>query len=333
MMCVRKFLERASDQRYIAAMYSSTVSSGQAALYKSTDGFSWSVLKTIMNGSSYTAGTLETKDFIVRDDGKFIVYCVTGHNTRTRKIIAFVSDTTDPTGTWSLAAGYTAGVIINTTSYLDQKYSIKTYRVGDTYFHLVTIYVSNNTINPETSREGGYFSGFRLFTSRDGLAMTELDTLWAERGTYPTDWDSGLMQPGIDVYRFGDDWRIPYFGGNVLHDAATKPFSLGFLTVPFRRIGQVASTGSFVTDEITTSDALLINCNAVGGGIEVELLDPSDDSVLTGYAQSDCDDIAVNQYEHVVKWAGASQLPEGNFKIKFYMTDAIIYSYSICEWQ
>ncbi len=329
---VKAFPERASDQQYIAAMYDSTVSGGMAQLYKSADGNTWTLLKSIMTGTDYPEGTLEIKDFLQRSsDGKWIAYCVTGHNTRRRKIVALVSDTTDPTGTWTFASGYTNGVILSCTSYTDQKYHMSVKRFGDVYLHQVSEYHSDNTVT--CGKEGGYFTYIQLYVSRDGLALTALDLQWIARGASGT-WDDMLIYPTNDLLRFGDDWRIYYTGSGEDHNNCVwKTHFVGYANIPFRRIGQMSSTGSFITDELTTADLMVVNCNSTAGSLKVELLNPSDNSVLSGYAQSDCETIASNEFGHIVKWNGSSQLPGVNFKAKFYQTGANLYSYSVCSWQ
>lgn len=329
----KHFPERASDQQYIAAMYDSTVAGGMAALHKSADGENWTLLKTIMTGTSYPEGTLEIKDFLQRSsDGKWIVYCTTGHNTNRRKTVAFLSDTTDPSGTWSYAPGYTNGVILSCTSYTDQKYhpAVKEITPG-VFLHQVAEYHSDNTVT--CGRVGGYFPYIQLYVSRDGLAMTAIDLQWIALGASGT-WDDTLIYPLHDLLRFGDTWRIYYQGSGEDHNNCVwKTHFIGYADIGYRRIGQIASTGSFITDERTTSDILVVNCDATGGTLKAELLDPEDDSVLTGYAQSDCDAISVNSFEKIATWNGVSALPAGNFKIKFYLTDANLYSYSVCAWQ
>lgn len=321
-----------SGQKYTAVIFNMagypTGTWCGANIFGSTDGKTWTGLKTIKTSTTAFYGSAEGSDLVQMADGRWIYYYRTNHINNLRSIAACVSDTTDMAGTWSDAPGYDYGIILPAASNADQQYFISTERIGDIYLHYVSHF--HYTATTPEGRHAGYFT-LDLYTSRDGLDMTLANATWMDNGAEGTWDDNRLLAHGL--FKDSDIWRLYYCGGDSDHGSPNVVELPGIAEIGFRRIGQAASTGTLITDEITTSDALMLNCDSASGGIDVELLDPSDNSVLSGYSQADCDTVSVNEFHKVVKWNGSSQLPVGNFKVKFYLTDAILYSYAICSWQ
>jgi hypothetical protein len=107
---------------------------------------------------------------------------------------------------------------------------------------------------------------------------------------------------------------------------------IGRATIDYQRIGQVGTTGNFITKSINSGSRarLVINTDASGGTLEVEVLDASDDSVMTNYAQADFDDITTDTYSIEATWGGLPVPADSTIKLKFYLTtDVKVYSYEV----
>lgn len=242
-----------------------------------------------------------------------------------RRISVFLSDSSEwdapgtaLTGTWT---DYTD--IISAGSESDQKYSISVIPYGNLYIGLVSRYDESITQRVDT---------IQLYISRNGIDWTLLDSDWLPAGSNIADWDYGMVYPGERFNTVGDTIRLYYSGCKQTHGTNPRECRLGYSYINNYRIGQVAGTGNVVITLISQPNgSLYVNANATGGKIEVELLDP-EDNVITGYAQADCDDITSDTYETEVTWGGNHFPSNQNAKIKFYLTDSILYSYEVKQF-
>ena len=322
------FPENALDQKYIMALrhkdwtdpFTRTArQSDDIQIWKSSDFVNWTFVKQAATWDQITGSNLEPKSIAKRSDGKYVVYYSFGHSTGNRQIAAFMSDTTDIAGDWT-----DQGVVVASgdPASQNQRYDCSTIRIiPGLYLHVVATYNSTT----------GYMRYLRLYLSRDCLTFTLLDTAWIQ-SELTADYDGGMILRCNMIEGVTDNvMDIAYESWNGDHDnknITRTAVYLAHATIPYRRIGQISATteATVVTDELIAADELMINCNATGGSVQVELLDPSDDSVLSGYAKADSDVISSNVFKHVVRW-GKKHLPANqNFKVKLYITDATVYS-------
>lgn len=277
-----------------------------------TDGWDW--FKT---AKSNTPTYCEGKDFIQFPDGTWGIYYVAGHATNDREIFLLTTADQYLSGTWS-----DYGRLISTSAVTAQKYQIKVVRYGkDNYLGVVPIY---NSSTYETLSNALYYS-------KDGKAWALVDNEWLVAGTSPA-WDSAgiyassLLDAEGRIYVFYDGTPFP-------HDTWDEGdyYEIGTASLVNGRIGQASGSGTIVTDETSeVADYIYINCDTIAGDIDVELLDPSDDSVISGYAQSDCDTISETDSSsgQIVTWNGSGVLPDYTVKIKFYLAaGAVLYNY------
>jgi len=329
---VHYYPDQIEAQRYIAVWHEA-IAPSRNWLMKASDGTNFTILKQMISAADAPLGWFEMRDVIQRaSDGLWIVYGITGHLQQRRQVAALVSSTDAPDSTYNWVSGYTNGIVLPSTEETNQKYHSSSIYLGHgVYLHQVSRFVRTGA--DACGKNSGPFPSIELYISRDCLDFSLLDADWIVRGD-ELEWDDMMVLPTSSIIRFGNTWRIFYGASGEDHNNCVwKTHFVGYSTIPFRRIGQISSNGTLTTDEITTDDVMTINCNAASGSIDIELLDPSDNSVLTGYAQIDCDTISVNEFDKIVTWGGSSVLPIGNFKIKFYLTDANLHSYAICTWQ
>lgn len=289
-------------------------------IFKSSDGKTWSFLKLIMSYATYNTlygtGACEPNELFKRNDGRYVAYFGTNHAAQMRNRGAFLSDSTDLTGSWTHQ-----GVVCSATAPTDQKYIIRSTAIGELYLHWVCTYNSVADTVPY----------IELYVSRDGISLTKIDAAWITKGTSGVDWDGRRIYPcngGNLLFRNGNEWNFYYNGADTGHTVPAVVY-FGMVTIPYRRIGQVGGTGNLTTTELTTAEFMRINCNGSGGYVKIELLDPNTDAVLTGYTKENCDSIITDVYENTVTWGGSRELPAGNFKAKFYLSNAFLYSYSL----
>jgi hypothetical protein len=302
----------ASDRRFVAVKEKDSGTNG-VFVYISPDGYTWSLEKTVVSGGL----TKEAKSIVKRPDGRWYVYYTSGHGTDNRIIQAYLSDTDDLGGTWT-----NLGTVIGAGGSTNQKYALGCQYINGYYVGWLTNY--NST--PETAH-------IDLYVSRDGENWALIDDQWIPLGSGGS-WDDSLIFIGQRLLKDGNDWHFYYCGSPVTHDTARpKDMRIGRATIDYQRIGQVGTTGNFITTAFETGEAatLYINTDASGGTLEVEVLDASDDSVMTGYAQADFDDITTDEFQIEGTWSTGSPIPpNSSVKLKFYLTtDVKVYGYEV----
>jgi hypothetical protein len=280
----------------------------------SSDGINWALLKTVAVSSTFGWSLhIEGKEIYQRDDGRWIVYATIDHDIQRRKICAFLSDTSDIAGDWTYL-----GVVIGCDSQDDQKYALGVEFIENQYYGFC--------MNFNKTTEQVHID---LYSSGDALNWTLISDEWIPRGDAGA-FDDEMIFAGKSLVRVGDAWNF-YYSGFLDNHAGAQPrdAQIGCASVGYRRIGQVAGTGTLTSTPITplAGQSLTINAYASGGAILVELLDALD-NVLPGFSFGDCTPVTTSAVSAVVVWSGGS-LPSDEIKIKFYLTDAILYSYEI----
>lgn len=306
--------EGADDRKYVMVGEHDGTTTG-IYIYISPDGINFTLEKTVITGAIYGQG-IEGKDLVRRPDGRWMAYYVRGQLANDRDIHMWLSDTDDLGGTWA-----DVGLVRASQGIDDQMYGIGLFREGTSYLGFVINYHDTN----ETSH-------IDLYKSENGLGWIERVDGWLPLGSAAT-WDDSLIFSGRKLIRDGDNWHFYYCGSPVIHDTARpKDMRIGRATIGYQRIGQYGTTGNVITREILPASGakLYVNADASGGTLEVEVLDASDDSVVTNYAQADFDDITSDTYLTEATWSGSS-LPTGTrIKLKFYLTtDVKLYAYEV----
>jgi hypothetical protein len=281
-------------------------------IYQSTSTrTTWSAAKTIVSGGVSDARD-EGKAIIKRpSDGRYIAYATRGHASQLRSIRAFISRTTDPTGTWDVANDVEAW---QAASSPEQYYRVEFAVVDDYIYAFADIY--------DNTTELVYQSN--LYISRNGLEFELIKEAVLE---VSSEWDWGMLLVGMGVADVSDEWRFYYMGSADTHDNFPRDSRVGYATVGASRFGGISGTGEVTTVVLNLTGSLTINADASGGLLEAELLD-TDGSVITNYARADFDGIVTDVYTQAATWDSSSP-PTQAAKIKFYLTNATLYSYEI----
>lgn len=256
-------------------------------------------------------------------DGKWIIYTQHGVTVNLRRQDVFLSDTTDVTGSWTYL-----GLAINTATQLvsatNQRYLCGIQRHAGLYQGVVNRY--------DSTTEQLDLSFWASRNLRDNWQRRI--SPFVARGAGGT-WNDEIVGPGGKMVQVGNTWFIFFSGSaedHAAYPAINRETRMGIATIGFDRIQELNGTGNFITVSLEPDSGkqLFVNVDASGGGnLEVEVLDASDDSVLVGFAQADCDDITTDTFSTEVTWGGNS-LPTGQrIKLKFYLTSATFYAYKI----
>lgn len=258
-------------------------------LWSSSDGVTWSAAKTIYT-SAADGNYKEGRAILRRADGRWLVFYIHGGLVDRRTFGAFLSDTTDPTGSWT-----DLGVLIAATGADTQRYHFTPFAFADGWLGLGCKFVDSTDQIPTVE----------LFFSRDGVNWLLLDSEWFGIGTSGA-WDDEMVIPAGGLVEYSNTQYI-YYTGFAENHAAALPRSayVGAVTIPKGRIAGIGSTGELRLKPITlgAADAMTVNCDASGGSLKVELLNP-DNSVIYGYSRDDCDTITSDTYGTTVSWQG-----------------------------
>ncbi len=302
--------EGSADMRYMATLANNPdggvgdwETDRTVTIYKSADGITWTSIKELEPaGSPY----LEAAGIIKRDDDKWIAYYIWYGLVDTRRVGAYLSDTTDPTGTWT-----DQGTVLNTMVSNDQKYSNFNVELIDGLY-----YAKVNNYNSVT---GLIFVD--LYVSRDGLVWTKKMSQWLPLGASGA-WDDSMLLCGNTFNKISNDWRLYYAGIPLDHSIPSpRDARIGYATIGYKRIGYLTGSGTYVTTAFTPTDKLYLNADLRKGTLQVELLDASDDSVLAGYSKTDMDALTTEDtYSKEVTWGGNSIREDISLKIKFYFS-------------
>lgn len=287
----------------------------------SADGVSgWTLQNTILVQNNGAAADYTEGNTIVQlSDGKYAAYGIRGHINpgEQRSVHAWTSDTTSLSGAWT----YRGNVI----SYINQ--DLQRYTMG---IHLLPgtdlILASSADYNATTEQ----LPHTRLYVTRDGVNFTLKDAAWFSIGASGA-WDDEVIFYFNGLIEMGDEWWIYYSAAGEVHATFPRDARIGIVKIDKGRIGQVSGTGNLVTTAIITGtdDDLILNVDATGGSLRVELLDESN-NVVSGYDQNSFDVISNSaSFAVSARWNGQPIPSEMTYKLKFYLTDSALYSYSL----
>ncbi len=182
----------------------------------------------------------------------------------------------------------------------------------------------------------GYFHGplwLELVSSRDGMHWQRME---------------GERRPVLDIGKFrsfdhgmviapppvlvGDELWLYYTGYDELHDLLPYRSAIGLAKM--RKDGFASLDADEATGEVVTrrfegaGGALLVNYQARGGSLRVEILD-GEGRVIPGYASEDCQALTGDAVREAVTWKDHRDLPtdRGAIRFRFILDHARLYSF------
>jgi len=183
----------------------------------------------------------------------------------------------------------------------------------------------------------------QLVTSRDGYYWERaFDRTPVIANGGPGEWDSGMVYRTAAPNIVGDEIWIHYNGFRDRHGppynwpgGRTSGIGLAKLRLDgFVSLDASEQGGFFTTKPFRfCGDLLVINADAAGGELAVEVRDAGDNPIA-GYALSDCDPFAGDAVRHTVRWNGSpdvGKLAGGDIRLHFAMKGARLYAFQFVE--
>ncbi|MEM8649975.1 MAG: hypothetical protein AAGF54_05535, partial [Pseudomonadota bacterium] len=279
------------------------VTDGSGHIYSSRDGINDFVLEKSFDQDFFA----EFHGLSRRSDGRWITYYTRDHGICARKIGAYLSDTDDPAGNW-VDQGNLEGLAGYAEE--DQFYNFTATMINGVLYGIAARFddLSERHWMDIYTSPGG-----------DGLNWTPQKGVWIPNGRYG-EYDGGMAN-GKQLTHDGTELRAYYFGSVKDHiEALPRDARLCYATISSGRLAKLQGAGGTITTKaITANDELRINASSTGANLSIELLDPSDDSVLPGFAKADCDNLDGDHKDKTVTWNGISIPTTRPVKIKFYL--------------
>ena len=238
--------------------------------------------------------------------------------------------------TWSTPElGFQCDEILDKGSYLRTDiYGMGLYPTDGVYFSFPWIF--HHTQDKTGGGEDGPVD-VQLAFSRDFKSWVRPSRVAVIPNGSAESFDAGSIYTASYPIIVGDKVRLYYGGWTGTHDPNTLPTTgrIGF--TEWRKDGFVSlntggTEGTVITKTLKfTGSKLYLNVNASGGGsVKVEILN-SDDTVKTGYSKNDCTAITTDNLNIAVRWGESSDISSlagQSMKLKFYMTNAKLYSFT-----
>lgn len=294
-----------------------TTAAGGLEIYTSDDADGPYTLVAFLDAPGYEEG----KEVVLRPDGRWVGYYVSGHGTDLRELSAWVSDDTGLTGSWSR---YNS--VIPTSASSSQKYSIGAEVLGDTFVGFVLNYDSTDGLGTIV---------VDLYRSQDALEWELVSSDFVPLGA-DTAWDDEMIISGNRIAKDGNDWHIYYCGAALGHDSPTSATNrgIGRVTFPAGRLFGYTGTGTIATevtevlDDTYTAFDLTVNADATGGSIDIELRD-SGGAPISGFAAADFDTITTSVFDLEPTWGGLPAPQNADLRMVFTLTSATLHGYTI----
>ena len=193
----------------------------------------------------------------------------------------------------------------------------------------------HSSVEPDQSPDKGPIHG-QLVHSRDGHTWGRLEDRTPVIPNGPADFDAGCILGIANTPVLVDDeiW-LYYTAITTGHGGAIPQKRITIGRAAWRRDRFVSldapqQGGTVETTPLGLSgDRLVVNADASGGRLAVEILD-SDGKSLPGYSPDDCLPIAADSVRHAVKWKGRDKLPaERPLRLRFHLRNAKLYSFHV----
>ena len=177
--------------------------------------------------------------------------------------------------------------------------------------------------------------------SRDGFHWDRPDMtrFMGVSGNTDGNWNDGNMQSVNGAPLIVGDSLYFYSSGRktnkVMWDSYSSTGMAKLRRDGFASLDATETEGFIVSRKITfNGNHLFVNADASKGQLLAELLDENG-NVVKGYSKEDCIPVAENGTKINVLWKGNKQLK--NFstpvKVKFYLTNSSLYSFSVAEYK
>jgi len=297
---------QSSDKRYLLMFeHITSTRSVDTVIYKAANPEGpYTLINTVVVS---TGGSLEPKSFEKRADGKYYIYFtefVTIGVNGYRNTYLYISDSTDPAGTWT-----NYGRILGVTSVNRQNYNLRAKLIDGVYYGFNSRY--NDTL-------GQMFGD--LYYSYDGITFRPFGVNSIPLGE-SGEWDDEMVITPDKIVENGNEWQLWYTGSPENHSySIPRDSRIGLATIGKKRLSNIYGNGYFITTSFTPTDKLYLNFEKIGGNIQVEVLLAADNSVVSGYSKDDMDDLNDNSFSEEVTW-GSNSLPTGtSIKLKFYLS-------------
>jgi len=193
------------------------------------------------------------------------------------------------------------------------------------------------------ANEGGPPDGIgysTLVTSRDGLHWERHDDIFFDRNPDPNAWDRAMTWIGSAV-PMGDELYLYYGGYKRGHKIErNRERQLGLAKMPMDRFVSRDATGDkpgrLLTVPLYRLDKhphqLLLNADALGGRIRVQVRDAKSNEILPGYTFDDCNPVTKDALALPVTWKKNNTLPGKTIRLEFELTRAGLYGFRLsCE--
>jgi hypothetical protein len=208
----------------------------------------------------------------------------------------------------------------------DQTYSLRIFRYESVYVGLLKIYhLDSDRCDVQLA-----FSRNARHWERPDRSPFLANSV--EKGRY----DYGNIDEAGDPIAMNDQLWFYYAGRRDLHNEVLSTVSgsmnLGTLRLDgFISMDTAGDEGTLVTRPLRlVGNSLLLNADAAGGEIRVELLDADTRAPLASFTRANCVPLAGDRVRQAVTWQGTSagNLPLGKpVRLKFYLRNAKLYSF------
>ena len=228
----------------------------------------------------------------------------------------------------------------------DEFYGLSRFQIGNLWLGILQIFQrTHNTVD------------LHLVSSRDGFAWNRVNM---KNPFLPTgqinDWDSFMADFGTRPIFLENEIRFYYSGSNVHHDWWMfgemegldvpeakdgwdgKSTALGLATLRrdgFVSIDSTVREGILQTlPMISIGDRLTINATCGENGYLLVEITDYNDTVIEGYAKTECIPFTEDSISHHIRWATKSALPNSvpnGIKLRFYTRYCSLFSFTICN--
>lgn len=155
-------------------------------------------------------------------------------------------------------------------------------------------------------------------------------------GVFQKDWDWGQGYPHHAILVVGDEIRSYYTGISRRHwdtyhkDESDHAVGLATLRLDGFVSVEAGTEGALITKPlIILGDTLVVNANAEGGSLVVEVVD-SQGKVVAGFAAEDCIPITTDSVRHIVIWKeniDCHLLQDRPIRLRFHLKQSKLYSF------